>query len=194
MASPSSSHAPSPIASTSSAPPVAAAKRASKACEACRIRRARCTGETPACDRCRTQGIGCRYREKARPGRAGPRAALVGAGAGRAAGAGRTEEAAGGKGVSRGEVTVGIRAVEEDVEALYLERTGGELLECGVLLRGSQRRSRANLDFAVQRPSRSPSPIPTPTTPCTPPAPFHLYPPSRPTKPPRTSPSSPERS
>lgn len=51
-----------------------------------------------------------------------------------AAGAGRggVEKAAGGKVESVGKATVGIRAVEEDVEAIYLERTGREsyLVRC----------------------------------------------------------------
>uniref|UniRef100_A0A0B7JNW7 Zn(2)-C6 fungal-type domain-containing protein n=1 Tax=Bionectria ochroleuca TaxID=29856 RepID=A0A0B7JNW7_BIOOC len=39
--------------------------RISKACHECRARKVRCNGQTP-CERCKTRGIDCVYREKAR--------------------------------------------------------------------------------------------------------------------------------
>ncbi|KAK1702291.1 hypothetical protein BDP67DRAFT_585499 [Colletotrichum lupini] len=41
-------------------------RRVRQACQSCHSRKARCSGHTPACDRCRTQGIECVYRASKR--------------------------------------------------------------------------------------------------------------------------------
>ncbi|KAK1585912.1 uncharacterized protein LY79DRAFT_517975 [Colletotrichum navitas] len=41
-------------------------RRVRQACQSCHSRKARCSGHTPACDRCRAQGIECVYRASKR--------------------------------------------------------------------------------------------------------------------------------
>ncbi|KAK2043192.1 hypothetical protein LZ31DRAFT_335999 [Colletotrichum somersetense] len=41
-------------------------RRVRQACQSCHSRKARCSGHTPACDRCRAQGIDCVYRASKR--------------------------------------------------------------------------------------------------------------------------------
>ncbi|KAH7908283.1 hypothetical protein BJ138DRAFT_376555 [Hygrophoropsis aurantiaca] len=40
--------------------------RTAQACEKCRVRKAKCTGEHPACQRCRTRGLLCHYAPEGR--------------------------------------------------------------------------------------------------------------------------------
>ncbi|KAH6870652.1 fungal-specific transcription factor domain-containing protein [Alternaria rosae] len=53
--------------------PVASRKRGTRACDACRSQRSRCTGETPSCRRCRELNIPCNYTLSVRQYRAGER-------------------------------------------------------------------------------------------------------------------------
>jgi hypothetical protein len=48
-------------ASGSGTTPVTSRKRGARACDACRAQRSRCSGETPSCARCQSNGIPCYY-------------------------------------------------------------------------------------------------------------------------------------
>lgn len=106
----------SPAGEGDATPQLPSKRRASKACESCRISRQRCSGDEP-CTRCSVRRMECNYRQKARPGRA-PRGSLR-AGLSEGEGGMRRQQA-------KEPAVIGIRAVEKDVERLYLAKTGRE--------------------------------------------------------------------
>ncbi|KAF8132793.1 hypothetical protein EV363DRAFT_1326419, partial [Boletus edulis] len=46
--------------------------RTAQACNKCRVRKAKCSGERPICERCRIRGLVCQYPIEERTCRGGP--------------------------------------------------------------------------------------------------------------------------